>query len=642
MNPLSEKDYLALERCYITRDLADRACLRRVDSEEGGRLVGRNGHGDYSGIVFSYHLPGETHPREHRLRRDHPDIEQSNGTLKERAKYLSPPGGGNRFYFPPGVKPEWLKDTSIPIGTFEGEKKCLAMSRVGLVGDIPKFIPIGLAGVWGWRGRVGKGPDAKGRRTDYKGAIPDFNLIEWRNRTVYLIFDTNVHTNEKVRGARSALRNELEKREAKVLVVELPEIEGVNGPDDLLALKGPDFLLDLIRGAKIEEPGIILSVVRMADVVREEVEWFWHPYIPYRRITIVEGEEGIGKSFLTLALITANSLGRGLPGRGPFEPGTSLLLSAEDGLGDTVRPRLEDMGADLSRVFAVDQPLTLDEKGVLLFKTAIDEYRPSVVVIDPLFAYVGGKMDINSANQSRAISTWLGDIAEARQLTIIEVRHLGKSKGMGDARAAGLGSIDWRAAARSVLLAGWDRESDERGIVQTKNNLAEHGDAVGYSLAGGRFAWKASCSLTKEKILQQARSDEERHVQSEAETILRDLLADGPQPSKEVVKEMRAAGFNDYQIRAARERMGVKSGKEGFGRDGTWNWSLPKDADKGAEPPKMRYEKDFSHLKASGENKASYGNDLAKDAKNNISTHLSDDFASSDAPSEPGVYTYEI
>ncbi len=99
--PLTDKDLAALESCYITPDLAQRARLVRVDSDEGGRLIGRSGHGDYAGYVFPYYLPGAKYPREHRLRRDHPDLEQSGSEVKEKAKYLSPPGGGNRFYFSP-------------------------------------------------------------------------------------------------------------------------------------------------------------------------------------------------------------------------------------------------------------------------------------------------------------------------------------------------------------------------------------------------------------------------------------------------------------------------------------------------------------------------------------------------------------
>ena len=147
-----------LERCYITAELADRAGLFRVDSAEGRRLVGRkDSNRDYAGVVFPYYLSGNEDSREYRLRRDHPDLEQRGSEVKEKAKYLSPPGGGNRFYFPPGVSLEWLAAVNVPIVMCEGEKKCLALSRLGLDHPDPSFIPISVAGVWNWRGVVGKG-----------------------------------------------------------------------------------------------------------------------------------------------------------------------------------------------------------------------------------------------------------------------------------------------------------------------------------------------------------------------------------------------------------------------------------------------------------------------------------------------------
>jgi len=386
----------------------------------------------------------------------------------------------------------------------------------------------------------------------------------------------------------------------------LPSREKISAPQKSSALR------------PAEQKDVALSVLRMADVLREKVEWFWPPYIPRKKITIIEGEEGLGKSWLTLAIVTANSRGRGLPMCGPFGAGTSLLMSAEDGLGDTVRPRLEGMGADLDRIFAVDEPLTLDEKGILRLKDAVLEHKPNLLVIDPLFAYVGGRLDINSANQSRAISARLAAIADEHSLAVVTVRHIGKSRGLGDPRAAGLGSIDWRAAARSVLLAGWDRETNERGFVQTKNNLAEHGPAIGFSLVGGEFSWTSSCSLTFAGILQQSSNESERRAQADVAAVLHDLLSEGGKPATETQREMRAAGFNDYQIRGARERLGVKPRREGFGTGSEWIWALPEVAKDNEDAAEDAYKLETLNR----DDKSTYSNDLAEDAKNNKSTHL--------------------
>src|ERR1051325_648139 len=207
---LTPGDLNLLQNSFITPELAQQAGIFRVDSREGAALVGRNGTGDYVGIVFPYYWPGEENPREYRLRRDHPDLEQQADGFppKEKAKYLSPPGRGNNLYFPPQIDPADLSNTKLPIVIVEGEKKCLAMHRLSLESG-EKFLPIGIAGVWAFRGVVGKDNDAKGARCDVKGTIPDFEHIAWRGRTVKILFDTNVATNKLVKAARTRLRKEL-------------------------------------------------------------------------------------------------------------------------------------------------------------------------------------------------------------------------------------------------------------------------------------------------------------------------------------------------------------------------------------------------------------------------------------------------
>ena len=237
--PLTTNDLALLRKSFITPELAQQAGVFRVDSPGGAALVGSNGRGDYSGIVFPYRWPGEENPREYRLRRDHPDLEQQPDGMppKEKNKYLSPPRRGNKLYFPPQIDPAELQNTQIPIIVVEGEKKCLALHRLSLeCGE--KFLPIGIAGVWSFRGVVGKDNDAKGARCDVKGVIPDFERIAWRGRTVKILFDTNVATNKLVKAARSRLRKELVARGAMVRFVDLPADSGVNGVDDLLASEG--------------------------------------------------------------------------------------------------------------------------------------------------------------------------------------------------------------------------------------------------------------------------------------------------------------------------------------------------------------------------------------------------------------------
>ena len=252
---LTPADLDALARCGISTELAQQALLRRVDSFSGAELVGRNGRGDYGGIIFPYIWPGEDDVREYRLRRDHPDLEQAEGgRFKEKNKYLWPPGRGNLLYLPPNIVPEWLTDLSLSVVFTEGEKKCLSLWELAWYGlgdsaDRPRFLPIGLAGVWGWRGTIGKTEGPSGERQDVKGTISDFERIAWTRREGMILFDANVVTNDSVRNASEALAAMLQRRQVHVLFADIPADAGVNGIDDYIGAHGPESALRLIENA---------------------------------------------------------------------------------------------------------------------------------------------------------------------------------------------------------------------------------------------------------------------------------------------------------------------------------------------------------------------------------------------------------
>lgn len=247
---LTARDLTALEHSFITPELARQAGLFRVTSPDGATLIRRNESGDYAGIVFPYMWPGEGAPREYRLRRDHPNLERRpDGSVKEKAKYLSAPGRANLFYIPPGTPPEYLTDTNIRAVFTEGEKKTLALQRYYTERG-ERVLVIGLAGVWNWRGTIGKAESKDGTRRDVKGVIPDFDRITWRGRKVHIVFDANVATNESVNAARRELAKELKRRASWVYLVDLPQERGCNGVDDLLAARGADYVSALIENVK--------------------------------------------------------------------------------------------------------------------------------------------------------------------------------------------------------------------------------------------------------------------------------------------------------------------------------------------------------------------------------------------------------
>ncbi len=196
-----------------------------------------------------------------------------------------------------------------------------------------------------------------------------------------------------------------------------------------------------------------VPMICMDDVEQTEVEWLWYPYIPFGKLTIVQGNPGEGKTFFAMQLAAACTNQKFLPDMEPFEPFNMIFQTAEDGLGDTVKPRLVSSGADLKRVLVIDDaenPLSLADDRI---EKAIRENNAKLMVIDPLQAFLGANVDMNRANEVRPIFCKLADIAQATGCAIVMIGHLNKASGTQSAYR-GLGSIDIAAVVRSILFVG--------------------------------------------------------------------------------------------------------------------------------------------------------------------------------------------
>ncbi len=319
------------------------------------------------------------------------------------------------------------------------------------------------------------------------------------------------------------------------------------------------------------------EIKTMQDIQAETVQWLWHPYIPFGKLTLLEGDPGVGKSWLSLAIATAVSLGHGLPGQTDLAYGAVLIASAEDGLKDTIKPRLTSMGADSSAIRAVDGLFTLDDTGFEYLENEILYHLPVFLILDPLVAYLSGDLDINKANQVRYATARLSKLADKYGIAILAVRHLTKG-GSSKAIYRGLGSIDFTAAARSVLLAGEDPDSpQQRGFTHIKGNLAQLGEPVGYEIKGGSFYWLEHCELTTEKIL---RGNVENSSSSlrEAKDFILEILADGTIPANEIFKEAENRELSSSTLNRAKRELGVLTSRAGEGGKrggGKWLWRLP-------------------------------------------------------------------
>ena len=226
-----------------------------------------------------------------------------------------------------------------------------------------------------------------------------------------------------------------------------------------------------------------LKLISMDEIRTEEVKWLWYPYIPLGKLTIVQGDPGEGKTTFVLAVIAALTTGEPLPECGSAAAAMNVIYqTAEDGLADTIKPRLESAGADCSRVLVIDESrreLTLcDER----LEQAIRETGARLIVLDPLQAYLGSDVDMHRANEVRPVLKRISAIAERTQCAVILVGHMNKAQGL-KSGYRGLGSIDFRASARSVLLVGRLKSSDTlRVVAQDKNSLAPEGPSIAFEL----------------------------------------------------------------------------------------------------------------------------------------------------------------
>lgn len=328
-------------------------------------------------------------------------------------------------------------------------------------------------------------------------------------------------------------------------------------------------------------------LVCFSDVQPEAVSWLWHPYIPRGKVTLLEGDPAAGKTWLALAIAAAVSRGWGLPDSDSGRPNTSargpervVYMSAEDGIADTLRPRLDRLGADVSFIHALtaaqngdaEAAVTLQDIDVL--EDALTRTGAAMLIVDPIQAFVGANVDMHRANEVRPVLARLSKLAEQYNCAVLCIRHLSKASA-DRALYRGLGSIDFTAAARSVLLAGRDpSDTDRRALVQIKNSLAHEGTALTYAIEDDCFMWCGLSDLTASGLLAADASESDRSALDEAKDLLSTLLNHAPRPTKDVEREARAAGIADRTLRRAKAELGVRSQKVGE----VWHWLPAKGA----------------------------------------------------------------
>lgn len=241
----------------------------------------------------------------------------------------------------------------------------------------------------------------------------------------------------------------------------------------------------------LEDDEVDVKILCLSDVKEEEIEWLWFPYVAFGKVTLMHGNPGDGKTFASLKIASQCTKGEALPGNVKLPPINIMYQTAEDGLGDTVKPRLKATNADTDKVFTIDdggKPITLTDPRL---EKAIQTVGAKLLIMDPIQAFVGAGVDINRANEVRAVLKPLCDMAQRNKCAVILIGHLNKARGLVSI-CRGIGSMDFTATVRSVLIVGrYKDDPNIRIIVHDKSSLAPEGDSIAFRLDGetSSFEW---------------------------------------------------------------------------------------------------------------------------------------------------------
>lgn len=334
-----------------------------------------------------------------------------------------------------------------------------------------------------------------------------------------------------------------------------------------------------------------LKLINMESVKVEQIEWLLYPFIPFGKVTIIQGDPGEGKTTMVLQIIA--KLTRGEPillskkskkeaqqdseenlkqevlsQDNPIQPVNVIYQTAEDGLGDTIKPRLLAAGADCSRVLVIDdreQPLTMLD---VRLEEAIMQTKARMVVLDPIQGFLGTDVDMHRANEIRPLMKRVAVLAEKYHCAIILIGHMNKNSN-GKSSYRGLGSIDFQAAARSVLIVGRLKDEPETRIMcHVKSSLAPEGKSVAFRLDKETgFQWIGEYDISADDLLSGDARGQKSRIEKE---FLLDILADGGMAQKKIEEEASKQGIKKKTLRNAKQELEIDSVKRG----NQWFWIL--------------------------------------------------------------------
>ena len=334
-----------------------------------------------------------------------------------------------------------------------------------------------------------------------------------------------------------------------------------------------------------------LKLINMETVEVEQIEWLFYPFIPFGKVTIIQGDPGEGKTTMVLQIIAKLTRGEKILTEqeqaievkdgvemaaasdtklleSPMEPVNVIYQTAEDGLGDTIKPRLLAAGADCSRVLVIDdreQPLTMLD---IRLEEAIVQTKARLVVLDPIQGFLGAEVDMHRANEIRPLMKRVAVLVEKYHCTIILIGHMNKNSN-GKSSYRGLGSIDFQAAARSVLIVGRIKDEPEiRVVCHVKNSLAPEGKSIAFRLDKETgFEWIGEYDINADDLLS---GDSRGQKSRKAKAFLLEILANGGMAQRKIEEEAEKRGIKKKTLRNAKLELEIDSVKRG----NQWFWML--------------------------------------------------------------------
>jgi putative DNA primase/helicase len=372
------------------------------------------------------------------------------------------------------------------------------------------------------------------------------------------------------------------------LVVESPVGKDVND----LHVDNPETFRERLKEATDAARPIAIDraqangpvLVRLSDVAPERIEWLWRQRLAVGKLHLLIGDPGLGKSLVTCDLAARITRGTRWPDGEPAPEGDVLILAAEDNPADTIRPRIEKFGGDVSRV-QILQGIWRDNAERLFslttdlsdLETAIRDTQARFIVLDPLNAYIGSGVDTYRDDVVKRLLAPLTTLASATGACIVGICHLTKNRERGAIHRA-QGSVAWVGSARLVLALGKDPGDDQRRLlVGVKSNLAALPAGLAFTITDGpTLNWAAEpVTMDADTLLGALETPAARSAQREAEALLRDLLAGGPVAASDVLKAGRVNGLSETALFLARKSLGIRSVRQGgFGSQGAWVWSM--------------------------------------------------------------------